>query len=144
MTVTITDSSGSNASTLVDGPAAPSATYAQGPLSREQTFGMSQQVQSDPLTRSDYPFVHPRGNCSGNYPFRAARQFTGRYAAQKWAALHKDSLKGLTRLELVESGESKKLRLHGAMQTAEAVVRGVSVEIDYVFVYGQVEEVSVS
>lgn len=136
MLIEITNSAGGSSATLVHGPGKPSATYAQGPLMREQSFASQQQIQVQPLTRSQFPAVHPRGNVASSYPFRAAREFDTTAAALTWAAAHAKSLEGLTRLKLTDG--TLLATLHGGMDTANTLVRGCSVEIDYVFTYGEI------
>jgi hypothetical protein len=49
------------------------------------------------------------------------------------------AVQGLTRLEIMSGTSARKL--HGGISSCTCRVHGVSVQIDYVFTYGRVEEV---
>lgn len=134
MVLTLKSSTGTPSdAVLVHGAGRASDSYAQGPIG-EEVFETAAAVQTVPIIRAAAARVRSRGNRASAYPFGALRVFASPTAARAWAAAHAAALDGYDRLAIADGAATA--TLHGALSSVRCTVRGVSVQIQYTFVYG--------
>jgi hypothetical protein len=138
MIITLKNAAGTSSVTLVHGSGRPASDYAQGPLGTESAFDSNISVQISPAIRSEYSNVITRGNRTGTYPFSAIRVFASADLAFAWAAQHAIDMHGKSVMEI---GAPALTKLTGGISKCTPRVRGVSVLVDYTFVYGKVEAI---
>lgn len=137
MIVTLKDSAAVKTDlVLIHGPGDPSSSYAQGPIGSDEVFESSANIQVVPIIRAVAARVRSRGNRSATFPFGALRLFGSHEAARAWAASHAAALDGYNRLVIADG--SSTVTLSGAVSPVRCIVRGITVEIQYTFVYGAV------
>lgn len=135
MVITLKDSSSALSDiVLVHGAGKPSSTYAQGPVGGEEVFESSVVIQVVPIIRAAAARVRARGNRTASYPFAALREFSSYGNARAWAAAHAAALDGYDRLAI--TADSATTTLTGALSPVRCTLRGVSVLIDYTFIFG--------